>query len=160
MIVFVLGQPQILVLSQPCQEGDHWQILTNLIHQILDICIHIWLDCLFIKLIFVTKSTWMTTQPLAFPGLVKLGKRDRVLKEVLTFTVVCAHFDASCYRFSTHSWRSEKFLSPIFRPGNTNIFSSGWKKSIYLRMHNDNTNVNPKLCWAVHKEYHVACWQV
>ena len=24
----------------------------------------------------------------------------------------------SCSRFSTHSWRSEKFLSPVFRPGN------------------------------------------
>ena len=40
MIVFVLRQPQILGLSQPRQEGDHWQIRTNLIHPILDI--HIW----------------------------------------------------------------------------------------------------------------------
>ena len=44
-------------------------------------------------------------------------KNSRNYQIIDDFCLVVSHF-----RFSTHSWRSEKFLSPVFRPGNLDIF--------------------------------------
>ena len=44
--------------------------------------------------------------------------QEFIHRALLTRVWIGIHVHCSCSRFSTHSWRSEKFLSPVFRPGN------------------------------------------